>query len=507
MKSTAVVSPAPRAPSKGDSSESQELQLLPQCLDEYQELFSGDLWNVTLGAQESRRKMLQTSNYSLVLSLQFLLLSYDLFVNSFSELLRMAPVIQLVLFMGLYHSIQDIAVLFNIIIIFLMFFNTFVFQAGLVNLLFHKFKGTITLTAVYFALSISLHVWVMNLRWKNSNRFVWTDGLQTLFVFQRLVAVLYCYFYKRTAVRLGDPRFYQDSLWLRKEFMQVRSSAPFPFLPPPVFRTEGSVALPLGSFSLSLVQKELPAPVVLTITPQRFRFYTQGKRLSSTPLEILFFLNGWYYATYFLLELFIFLYKGLLLPYPTANLVLDVVMLFLYLGIEVIRLFFGTKGNLCQRKMPLGISVALAFPSAMMASYYLLLQTYVLRLEAIMNGILLFFCGSELLLEVLTMAAFSRYFCLGIISCHLKNQFPSDLKFFSLIIVARASYVDCVGALGFWQDLSHALPVCAVPRVSHTSTPRLRTMHAEVASITPWVLQDPVAASSFSSNHITVRML
>nr|XP_055136476.1 transmembrane protein 138 isoform X2 [Symphalangus syndactylus] len=120
------------------------------------------------------------------------------------------------------YSIQDMAILFNIIIIFLMFFNTFVFQAGLVNLLFHKFKGTIILTAVYFALSISLHVWVMNLRWKNSNSFIWTDGLQTLFVFQRLAAVLYCYFYKRTAVRLGDPRFYQDSLWLRKEFMQVR---------------------------------------------------------------------------------------------------------------------------------------------------------------------------------------------------------------------------------------------------------------------------------------------
>ncbi|XP_070283327.1 transmembrane protein 138 isoform X2 [Myotis yumanensis] len=119
-------------------------------------------------------------------------------------------------------SIQDIAILFNIIIIFLMFFNTFVFQAGLVSLLFHKFKGTIVLTAVYFALSIALHVWVMNLRWKDSNRFVWTEGLQTLFVSQRLAAVLYCYFYKRTAVRLGDPRFYQDSVWLRKEFTQVR---------------------------------------------------------------------------------------------------------------------------------------------------------------------------------------------------------------------------------------------------------------------------------------------
>ncbi|XP_074854130.1 transmembrane protein 138 [Carettochelys insculpta] len=162
--------------------------------------------------------MLRTSNYSLVLSLQFLLLIYDLFVNSFSELLRTAPVIQLVLFI-----IQDIAILFNIIIIFLMFFNTFVFQAGLVNLLFHKFKGTIVLSAAYLALSVAFHVWVMNLRWKNSTRFVWTDGLQALFVFQRLAAVLYCYFYKRTALHLGDPRFYQDSLWLRKEFAHVRS--------------------------------------------------------------------------------------------------------------------------------------------------------------------------------------------------------------------------------------------------------------------------------------------
>ncbi|XP_024053331.1 transmembrane protein 216 isoform X1 [Terrapene carolina triunguis] len=67
----------------------------------------------------------------------------------------------------------------------------------------------------------------------------------------------------------------------------------------------------------------------------------RSRQLSSTPLEILLFLNGWYYATYFLLEIFIFVYKGLLLPYPSANLALDLVMLFLYLGIEVTRIFFG----------------------------------------------------------------------------------------------------------------------------------------------------------------------
>ena len=56
--------------------------------------------------------------------------------------------------------------------------------------------------------------------------------------------------------------------------------------------------------------------------------------------------------------------------------------------------------------MPLAVSVALTFPSTLMASYYTLLQTYVSQLEAIMNSILLF-CDSELLLEVLTLAAFS----------------------------------------------------------------------------------------------------
>jgi len=51
------------------------------------------------GLQDQSLKMLQTGNYSLVLLIQLTLLAYDLFVNSFSELLRGAPVIQLVLFM------------------------------------------------------------------------------------------------------------------------------------------------------------------------------------------------------------------------------------------------------------------------------------------------------------------------------------------------------------------------------------------------------------------------
>lgn len=52
-----------------------------------------------VGLHHQPLKMLQTGNFSLVLLIQLTLLAYDLFVNSFSELLRGAAVIQLVLFM------------------------------------------------------------------------------------------------------------------------------------------------------------------------------------------------------------------------------------------------------------------------------------------------------------------------------------------------------------------------------------------------------------------------
>lgn len=162
-------------------------------------------------------EMLQTNNYSLVLLIQLALLTFDLFVNSFSELLRSAPVIQLVLFI-----IQDIGILFNVIIILLMMFNTYVFQVGLVSLLLERFRAMLILSALYLTLSICFHCWVMNLRWMESNRFVWTDGLQVLFVFQRIAAVLYYYFYKRTTEYLGDPRLYEDSPWLRDAFARAR---------------------------------------------------------------------------------------------------------------------------------------------------------------------------------------------------------------------------------------------------------------------------------------------
>ncbi len=42
-----------------------------------------------------------------------------------------------------------------------MFFNTYVFQAGLVGYLVNKFKFTIAILFLYFILCLGLHIWTM----------------------------------------------------------------------------------------------------------------------------------------------------------------------------------------------------------------------------------------------------------------------------------------------------------------------------------------------------------
>ncbi|KAJ0056762.1 hypothetical protein NL108_016416 [Boleophthalmus pectinirostris] len=150
------------------------------------------------------------------------LLCFDLFVNSCSELIRYEPANQLMLFI-----VQDISILLNLIIILLMLFNTYVFQVGLVSVLLERFRALLMFSMLYLIFSITLHCWLMNLRWFNTNTYIWTDGLQVLFMLHRTASVLYYYFYKRTAECLGDPRLYEDSPWLQDIFSRIRQQGSF----------------------------------------------------------------------------------------------------------------------------------------------------------------------------------------------------------------------------------------------------------------------------------------
>lgn len=150
--------------------------------------------------------------YSVILVLQLLHLAVDLLCNASTIILASkSPVILLVLFL-----IQVLSLILAVVLIFLIFFNTYAFKAGLLIVLVRKFSVTLAVCLLYIMLTMGYHVWNLNLQWQRPYSYNWSDGLQAVYVLQKMCAVLYYYMYKRTALKLGDPKFYEDSDWLRK---------------------------------------------------------------------------------------------------------------------------------------------------------------------------------------------------------------------------------------------------------------------------------------------------
>ncbi|XP_002126879.2 transmembrane protein 216-like [Ciona intestinalis] len=130
--------------------------------------------------------------------------------------------------------------------------------------------------------------------------------------------------------------------------------------------------------------------------------------LSSVSLEIFFNLNAYYLALFMVAEILLVVYKAEVLPYPGNNIALDVVILFLLGIVELIMIFMGSKGNLTEHVMASAISLASLLPSIGLTLYFLLWQTYVLRVDVVLCGVLLALHGLELLFLFIAVCTFSR---------------------------------------------------------------------------------------------------
>lgn len=152
------------------------------------------------------------AGYSFILIFQLILIGVDIFSNSFSILF--APSNSIVLLV--LYLIQDICLIFSLVLLVLIFFNTFAFKAGLISLLVKKFAATLIVGSLYLVLTVSFHIWNLSIRWQRTNEYGWSEGLQAVHVLQKLLAIFYYYLYKRAALRLGNSKYYENSEWFRK---------------------------------------------------------------------------------------------------------------------------------------------------------------------------------------------------------------------------------------------------------------------------------------------------
>lgn len=127
---------------------------------------------------------------------------------------------------------------------------------------------------------------------------------------------------------------------------------------------------------------------------------------SSLPLQVLIFFNWHFVVFYFWLNLALLTFKAARYYYPGRYLGWDIVIIFLYVLVEATRLLFASKGNKTAQIGPLITSIVLTLPIIVMHAYYIELQTYVLRVDVVINAIAFFMLGSEFIVSIFVLIAF-----------------------------------------------------------------------------------------------------
>ncbi|VVC94586.1 unnamed protein product [Leptidea sinapis] len=93
--------------------------------------------------------------------------------------------------------------------------------------------------------------------------------------------------------------------------------------------------------------------------------------------------------------------KAINVSYPGNTLLTEASIFIVLCLVEVLRIFLGRRGNLVSKKIPVFFSVVLTIPCAVGVCYFLIYQTYILRLEYIWCAVMLIFHALELAFAIL----------------------------------------------------------------------------------------------------------
>lgn len=130
--------------------------------------------------------------------------------------------------------------------------------------------------------------------------------------------------------------------------------------------------------------------------------------LSSLPLQVLLYFNAAFSVLFVVISVATFIYKGNQFLYSEGVLGTEVFFLFVYVLLEWVRLFQASKGNKIEQVGPLLWSLLFAVAVVVIHVFYFEMQTFVLKIDRIINGMGMTFIGLELLFMLLAALSFYR---------------------------------------------------------------------------------------------------
>lgn len=121
---------------------------------------------------------LSLRRYSFILLAQLFFLVSDLVFNSVGVFLKERKSITFLFFL------QDAFLILSLSLLVYSCYSTYIYQAGLTEIINRQFRGPVLITLIYIILSISLHV--CSVYFDVQQEGVWPKTITTLFVIQKL---------------------------------------------------------------------------------------------------------------------------------------------------------------------------------------------------------------------------------------------------------------------------------------------------------------------------------
>lgn len=115
-----------------------------------------------------------------------------------------------------------------------------------------------------------------------------------------------------------------------------------------------------------------------------------------------------YSILFFFFELILYIYKGTELPYPSMNLSSELVGVFFFIIIQMIRLHLASIGNKTEISMYLMYSIFLSIPVIIEYVFYLRFQVYCLAFDVSLGCIGLVFLGVEVIVSIIALITIRR---------------------------------------------------------------------------------------------------
>ena len=125
-------------------------------------------------------------------------------------------------------------------------------------------------------------------------------------------------------------------------------------------------------------------------------------------LQTLLYFDWWYTLLLFVMTGGLFVFKLYALPYPQGYFSIEIVILLIYLGLALQRISYGMKGNKIESAKYIWMMFIMTVFCAFCNAYFISSQSYILKIEVLLQGIALIFALLEVVLGMFGICIYNK---------------------------------------------------------------------------------------------------